>query len=290
MKNFLAIISILLFSFNVFSQKVDTSQKKIEDINEKFLNENIIDKDPIGLIFGLDFKSNYILRGAEVYDKKVSALFPWASMHSNNSSFSFTYCGEYAVNSITQFGKASNPYKQYDSADFGINGVAIVDGDTEFGFGSWYYWHYMSKNDLRHDTSYATFSLYAKLGALPMSPMLSYNHDLYVDENAIIGKNFYSDFYIELALIQDINITSSSTIFFGVLSGYYNNLTKDRKGISNVTSIFKFSTNINRFTYYGKFNFIINPKGDFSKIVDDEGNRSHEYTKWFLEFGLSASL
>ncbi len=291
---FLGIICTLFFFTEMVAQvalpnRKNKQEKKTQQ--DPFLNEQIKNSDPVGFVAGFDYKTNYIWRGISIYNKDAGMISPWVSIVSPEGWGSFTVAGEIASEALGDGGREVEDFRRYNSLNAGIDLQAFVDSTTIFGLSGWYYWHYNSLDMENHDTSYGTVTAFLKIVSIPFAPKLSYSHDLYVDKNAIIGKNFYSDFFIEATFQQDFHLNQRSKVGFGLSGAYYNNLTRKKSGISHTSSFLLLESHFSYTSFYSKANLAFIPYGDFSKTYDEEGNKTGEdLYKWWIEFGARISF
>ena len=288
------IFIILLLSLPLFSKDVQSVDDPIyskKDRNSKYLSENMPLSTPLGVVVGLEYKSTNVWRGTLPYAQKEGILLPFARYINPTATFGITIQGELASETFGEGGKVLEDFRQYHSANFGINGATIVDESLEFGYAFWFNYRFLSDREVNHNSSFSSIIGYFIIGSLPLKPKLSYSHDIYFDENAIVGKNLVSDFYIELSLYEDFNINKNAFFGFGLSTAYYNNITRKRQGFNHISALIKLTVNIDRITTYVSNNFSVVTDGGFKKnfnlttdIVESDIYR------WWIEFGVKYSL
>ncbi len=233
----------------------------------------------IGLSFGVDYWSTYIWRGQNFYGDQ-GVFFPWISYAVGDTGLSFSVAGEYSDETL---GDDASSNKWGNAIDLAVAYEKSVAKTVTIGANVWYFGLYNSKDEIGDDISFITGTLSVALDTVPLTPTISYSHDVYFNSDM---DETNKDFYIALALGHDIDLVKGSTLSLGCNLGYYNAKSADAKGISDFTLSSKVSTTAGAVTLYGSLNYTFVPSKDHYEIFGQAENKH----KWWSAFGVSYEL
>lgn len=259
----------------------------------------------LGLSAGIDYWSDYFWRGLDFYGKNEAVIFPWVSYSVLDTGLSLTVSGE---NNIEMIGdNKDDTNKGYYALDFGLGYTYSIEKIVTFGANGWAYWYYRSKDKLMADcghyynASYFTLIGSATFDIVPiLTPTISYSHDFYISKHATTTGERFKDFYIQLALDQNFELTKETALDLKLWGSFFSNKSSKKWsstqsgkiGISDIGTSLKVSTTAGIVTFYGQINYAYVPDRDFYTIEIDEttGATGHDKHHWWAAIGSSVAI
>ena len=237
-------------------------------------NEN---PDALGMSVGVDYISDYLWRGMYIFNHDA-AVFPFANI--KLAELTLSYIGEYSEDYVTM--KDNSPETRLSdkkhTADFGIDFSHTFKNAITLGAGAWYF-HFL--NIAKKD--FTTGTVFVTLDGIPFRPTFKYSHDYYIETKKKMN------FYVQFGLSRDIEIRDAA-FSFGVIAGYYNADTLNKRGLSDITATLGVKTTISNVTLSGSLNYVFVPSHDYYRIRQSSGKVVTDKQKTFATFGATLSI
>lgn len=297
-------------------------------------------KDPIGLTFGIDYYSNYLWRGTKFYngDGAVVPAISWAIF---NTGLTIGVVAElsqsYFWEGFQKKPRRYYPQFSYDdlsvsvtkktlkfnhnayighSLDPGIDYTYKIPNAVTLNVNAWYWWYYntghaaeLARKEIVSavgynkwhyiDYSYLTTTFGIGLDFVPfINPKITVSHDYYT------GLKKGGDFYTQLSLGHDFELSKDAKLTLGGSASYYYNRTNKvknyylyfdgtdflpryqkqrlRKGVSDVTPYLAFNYTTGPVTLKAGFYWCIVPAKSFYK-----GDTPHRY---YANLGVACAI
>lgn len=211
-------------------------------------------REPLGISMGVDYYSHYLWRGTRFFgdDGAFIPALSWDVMGSGLTlgmtmelSASYFFEGFQAKPKKYYFSADGIPYRKQlkliragylnHSLDFGADYSYTIPEAVTIGISVWYYWYFNNPGarELARpvyteantgymfrsrpvDLSFQTTVLTLGIDAVPfINPAISIAHDWYTAEKLA------GDFYVQLSIGHDFEVTKEVTVGIGTAAGYY---------------------------------------------------------------------
>jgi hypothetical protein len=239
------------------------------------------DAGGIGLTVGLDYWSNYYWRGTP-YFQEDGVFFPTVAYDVMGSGLVLTLGAELSEDWVfdgkpvdTSASPDGVDNKDIHSTDFAVDYSTTIADMVSVGGGFWYFLTWNT------DYNFMYWYLTAGLTSVPLSPTLTFYHDIYQESGDA------KDFYVQLALSHGFELTKEAGLTLGVAGGYYNYDSYGLRGISDIDFSAALEIAVGIVTYTSSFHYIIVPTKDF---YDYTAPGAKDINRFYASFGASVSL
>ena len=230
----------------------------------------------IGLSAGIDYMSNYLWRGTEWYGGD-GAFFPSVGYAIPGTGLSLGVSAELSEDYIFEGDTVTygtTDVKDIHATDFGADYSYTFGEMVTVGASAWYY--LMWKSSL----SFLCMSLSVALDFLPLTPTLTYSHDIYTDSGDA------KDFYIQLGIGHSFALAEGASLDLGAVAGYYYAESTSQKGVSDIDLSAGLSVERGIVTYSGGFHCVIVPGEDYR----NNSRGVKDVTRFYGTFGVSCAI
>ena len=262
MKKILVLTAILATAFTTLSKAEEASE-------------------PIGVSVGASYVSSYLFRGIDFYSGE-GAFLPSISYNVMGSGLILGVALEHSEDCLFE-GKGKDAVgHSLNSVDVGA-GYTVETSSVNIGLNVWYWDYYNSEDELGSDASFITSNITATANVF-LSPFAAFTYDYYLDDEFADTVN--QDYYLQLGLGKEFEVTKDAKVKLGVVGGYYNykSAVKDAKGISDITATAGTTIAAGAVTYTSSLNYAYIPKGDFRDLSPEN------HHKFYATFGAAYSF
>ncbi len=242
---------------------------------------------------GVSYSSVYWWRGVELYGKNNGVVWGNAGVELGSTGITLNFAAGLAEDYLMNYNNSDGSYRDYQKSltefDY-VAGFSHTFADLiALSLGAAFIqYHFYDEVAGATDPSFWEGSFGLALKTV-LNPSVTVYYDYYVEETASKTPRD-EDYYVKLAVSQDLVSQNDFTFSAGAWAGYYNNAYLERKGWSDAGVTLGIAQKVGNATFKGAVNYARSLSSDF-QITDTYNTEAGKLRNHlWADFGISYSL